>query len=69
MKKIYESPLHGWDESAERVYMYELDDADEFWELTDMTFDEKCELLRQTRLTKEMTYQERFEMLKLRYGV
>lgn len=34
-----------------------------------MTFDEKCELLRQTRLTKEMTYEERFEMLKLRYGV
>ena len=34
-----------------------------------MTFDEKCELLRQTRLTKDMTYEERFEMLKLRYGV
>lgn len=34
-----------------------------------MTFDEKCELLRQTRLTKEMTYEERLEMLKLRYGV
>lgn len=34
-----------------------------------MTFDEKCELLRQTRLTEEMTYQERLEMLKLRYGV
>ena len=34
-----------------------------------MTFDERCELLRQTRLTEEMTYEERFEMLKLRYGV
>lgn len=34
-----------------------------------MTFDERCELLRRTRLTKEMTYQERLEMLKLRYGV
>lgn len=34
-----------------------------------MTFDEKCELLRQTRLTEEMTYQESLEMLKLRYGV
>lgn len=43
MKRIYESPLHGWDESAERIYVYELENADEFWELTDMTFDEKCE--------------------------
>lgn len=34
-----------------------------------MTFDEKCELLRQIRLTKEMTYEERLAMLKLRYGV
>lgn len=34
-----------------------------------MTFYEKCELLSQTRLTEEMTYEERFEMLKLRYGV
>lgn len=34
-----------------------------------MTFDEKCELLRCTRLTKDMTYEERFEMLKRRYGV
>ena len=34
-----------------------------------MTFDEKCELLRQTRLTEEMNYKERLEILKLRYGV
>ena len=34
-----------------------------------MTFDEKCELLRQARLTEDMTYEERFEMLKLMYGV
>jgi hypothetical protein len=34
-----------------------------------MTFDEKCELLRLTRLTEDMTYEERLEMLKLRYGV
>ena len=34
-----------------------------------MTYDEKCELLCQTRLTNDMTYEERFEMLKLRYGV
>ena len=43
MKKIYESPLNGWDESAERVYVYELESDDEFWELEEMTFEEKCE--------------------------
>lgn len=34
-----------------------------------MTFAEKCELLRRTRLTEDMTYEERLEKLKLRYGV
>lgn len=29
-----------------------------------MTYDEKCELLRKTRLTEDMTYEERLEMLK-----
>lgn len=42
MKKIYESPLNGWDESAERIYVYELESSDEFWELYDMSFDDKC---------------------------
>lgn len=42
MKKIYESPLNGWDESAERIHVYELESGDEFWELHDMTFEEKC---------------------------
>lgn len=43
MKKIYESPLNGWDESAEIVHIYELENVDEFWELSEMTFEEKCE--------------------------
>lgn len=34
-----------------------------------LSFDEKCEVLRATRITEDMTYEERFEMLKLRYGV
>ena len=42
MKQIYESPLNGWDESAERINVYELADSDEFWELYEMTFEEKC---------------------------
>lgn len=43
MQKIYESPLHGWDESAERIYIYELENDDEFWELEDMTHEQRCE--------------------------
>ena len=38
MKKIYESPLNGWDESAERIYIYALESNDEYWELKEMTF-------------------------------
>lgn len=43
MNRIYESPLNGWDESAEKVYIYALENTDEFWELYEMTFEEKCE--------------------------
>lgn len=42
MRKIYESPLHGWDESAERIHVYELGSVEEFWKLHEMTFEEKC---------------------------
>mgnify|MGYP003456306541 CR=1 FL=1 len=38
-------------------------------ELKQLTFDEKCERLRQTRITEEITYKERLEMLMIRYGV
>ena len=34
-----------------------------------LTFNEACERVRQTRITEEMTYKERLEMLKRRYGV
>ena len=43
MQKIYESPLNGWDESAERIYVYELESSDEFWDFYDMSFEEKCQ--------------------------
>lgn len=43
MKKIYESALNGWDESAERVYVYALESEEEFWDLHEMTFEEKCD--------------------------
>ena len=42
MKKIYESPLNGWDESAERIHVYELESSEEFWDIYGMSFEEKC---------------------------
>ena len=46
MQKIYESPLHGWDESAERIYVYELEDDEEYWMFSGMTFEEKCDYFK-----------------------
>jgi hypothetical protein len=46
MKMIYESPLNGWDESAERLYVYELESDEEYWEFYEMTFEEKCDFFR-----------------------
>lgn len=43
MKKIYESPLNGWDESAERIHVYALESDDEYWEFNEMTHEERCE--------------------------
>lgn len=43
MKKIYESPLNGWDESAERVHVYALESDNEYWELKEMTHKERCD--------------------------
>lgn len=37
MKKIYESPLNGWSESAERIYIYALENEDEYWKLVEMS--------------------------------
>lgn len=43
MKKIYESPLNSWDESAEKIHIFALENDDEYWELESMSFEEKCE--------------------------
>ena len=40
MRKIFESPRNGWDESATKVYVYALDDEDEYWMLEDMNAEE-----------------------------
>ena len=33
------------------------------------SFEEKCEILRRTAITKDMTYEQRFAMLQARYGL
>lgn len=32
-------------------------------------FDERCEILRRTAITREMTYEERLAMQRARYGL
>lgn len=45
MKKIFESEFNGFDdgESATKVYVFELENVDEFWGFGDMDFEEKCD--------------------------
>ena len=43
MKKIYESPLNGWDDSAERVHVYALENDEEFWEIEGMNHIDRCD--------------------------
>ena len=45
MKHIYTSPLSGWDESADRVYVYELENDEEFLDFEEMNFEEKCDVV------------------------
>ena len=33
------------------------------------SFEERCEILRRTAITRDMTYEQRFAMLKARYGL
>ena len=35
----------------------------------DRSFDERCEIVRRTAITKEMTYEERLEAQRCRYGL
>ena len=44
MIKVYESTLHGWGESAEKVYVYALESDEEYWSFNDMSHQEKCDL-------------------------
>lgn len=42
MKKIYESPLNGCNESAERIHVYALESDDELWEIEEMSHEDRC---------------------------
>lgn len=44
LTKLYESDMFGENESASRFIMYKINDTDAFYELSDMSFDELCEL-------------------------
>lgn len=44
MKQIFKSSLNGWDESAERVYVYAIESSDEFWSFYTMSHEERCEM-------------------------
>ena len=44
MKQIFKSSLNGWDESAERVYVYAIESNDEFWSFYTMSHEERCEM-------------------------
>lgn len=43
MKKIFESELNGWNESATKVHVYALENDDEYWEFERMDWHEKCD--------------------------
>lgn len=45
MKKIFESDFNGFDdgESVTKVCVFELENVNEFWELHEMDFEEKCD--------------------------
>ena len=44
MKKIFESELNGWDESATKVHVYALESDEECAQLDEMNFNELCDV-------------------------
>lgn len=44
LTKLYESDLHGENESASKIYLYRINDAETYKELEEMTHDELCKL-------------------------
>lgn len=43
MKKVFESEWNSWDESAEKIHVFEFESDEEYWELHDMSYDERCD--------------------------
>ena len=42
--KLYESDLHGENESASKIYLFRINDAETYEELKEMTHEELCGL-------------------------
>lgn len=43
MKKIFESQWNSWDETAEKIHVYEMESDQEYWDFEDMSYEEKCQ--------------------------
>lgn len=44
LTKLYESDLHGENESASKIYLFRINDAETYEELKEMTHEELCGL-------------------------
>ena len=49
---------------------FEQECKDNYFEFNpNRSFEERCEIVRRTHITKDMTYEERLSRLKARYGL
>ena len=56
------------EEKKEKTFKEEC--AENFFEFKpNRSFEERCEIVRRTAITPDMTYEERLEMQKRRYGL
>lgn len=71
MKEDFESfryDQHYFDMEKEEIFEKECSE-NHFEFNPNRDFDERCEILRRTAITREMTYEERLAMQKARYGL
>ena len=43
MKKIFESEWIAHDECADKIHVFQIESDDEFWAISDMSHEEKCQ--------------------------
>lgn len=56
------------EESKKKTFEQECEEGWFEWK-PDRSFEERCEILRRTSITSDMTYEERLAMQKRRYGL